>query len=381
MDSSSAVRHCLVFIAAVVGVYTLQWAESILVPLVLAILLTDLLAPVVNYLQRRHLPNALAVTLVTAAVALITLAGLFMVSRQVYSLTAELPKYQDHIIAKVRSLRGAGAAMSRLAGTANKVSSELSPMPATGGPDSPATGPASRATTKPVPVEVVPPQGRAVSAATGVIAPLIFPITQFGIMLTYVFFLLLNRDLVGQRLRWLMSTASVGVDGQVADDASRRVGRYLRMQLLVNGCYAAVIFILLWLFGLPNAMLLAVIAAILRYVPYVGPIVGLSIPTLLGIAVFDGWWRPVGMLGCMVSIEVLTGSVFEPLAYGSSTGVSSIGVVLATFFWGWLWGPVGLVLALPITVWLVIAGRQIPGLHTLSMLLSAEPMDSQNPRR
>lgn len=350
-----------------VGVYALHWAQSILVPLVLAVLLMDLLAPVVDQMQRRRIPNGLAVTFVTIAIAGATLAGLFLVSRQVYSLTAELPNYRDNIITKVRSLQRTGGTVSRLLGTAQAVSSELSPELA-----------ASRPASKPVAVEIVPPQGKAVSVATGVIAPIVFPLTEFGIMLTYLFFLLLNRDVVGRRLRWLMREADVGIHADIVDDASSRVGRYLRTQLLVNGCYAIAVFIVLWLFGLPNAMLLALIAAVLRYVPYVGPVVGMALPTLLGVAVFEGWWRSLGMLGCIATIEVITGSVFEPLVYGSSTGVSSIGVVLATFFWGWVWGPVGLILALPITVWIVIVGRHIPSLRKVSLLLSAEPIGGEN---
>lgn len=369
MDQSATVRHCAVFIAAVVAVYALKWGESILVPLVLAILLMDLLSPLVDRMHAWRVPDAIAVTLVTLAVALVILVGLVVVSRQVYSLTAELPNYGDNIIAKVHGLRGSGSAFRRLIDIGTQVSSELSPTPP----------PTSRPATRAVPVEVVPAPGTAVSVARGVITPLIFPITQFGIMLTYLFFLLLNRSLITGRVDRLMTRARVGIASDVVDDASRRVGQYLRSQLRVNACYAVAVFIVMRSFGLPSAMLLAVIAAVLRYVPYIGPMVGFALPTLIGVAVFEGWWASVAMLGCIVAIEVLTSSVVEPLLYGSRTGVSSLGVVLSTFFWGWVWGPIGLILALPITVWLVSVGRYFPGLRSLSMLLSAEQLDDQKP--
>ena len=369
MAGSSTVRHCVVFIAAMVAVCALHWGQSILVPLVLAVLLMDLLTPAVDQMRSWRIPDAMGVALVTAAVALVVLAGLILVSRQVYSLSGELPNYRDNLVTKVRALHGHGGVISRLIGTVTAVSSELSPAEAA------TTTRASRPATQPVQVEVVKPRGEAVSVATGMIAPVIFPLTQFGIMLTYLFFMLLNRELIARRVRWLMNEADVGIGGYVFDDASRRVGRYLWTQLLVNGCYAIAAFIVLWLFGVPHALLLAVIAAALRYVPYIGPIVGFSLPTLLSVAVFPGWWRSVGMLGCLVSVEALTASILEPMVYGNKTGVSSIGVVLATFFWGWVWGPVGLVLALPITVWLVIVGRHIPALQAISTLLSADPQE------
>jgi predicted PurR-regulated permease PerM len=383
MNSLAVIRRCAVFAAVIIGVYVLRWAQDILMPLVIAVLLADLLIPVVTGLVQRRVPNGVAVTLVTCAVALAILAGLLLVSRQVLNLTAELPNYRGNIVNKVRSIHGHGGAISRLTGVIDDVQAELAPrgtpgktnpsgVPATGG--QPTTAP------KPVPVQVV--QTPAVSTAADYIAPVVFPLTELGIVLIYLFFLMLNRDVIGHRFRWLLRKSRVAISQNVIDDASRRVTRYLRAQLLLNTCYAALTFVILSLFGLPNALLLAVVAAALRYVPYVGPVIAISLPTLLGIAVFEGWLRPLAMLAAVASVEGVTGGVIEPLVYGSSTGVSSIGVVFSSFFWGWVWGPVGLILALPLTVWIVIVGRYLPGLRPLSILLSSEPVaDVENEDR
>ena len=368
MIQLGSLKRCAVFVAVIAGIYVLHWASDILVPLVIAILLADLLAPVVRLLVRHRVPNAAAVLLVTGAIAGIALIVILLMSQQLIGLSNQLPNYRDNILTKMRALRVPGP-ITRLTDMADSLSREFQ------GTGSAKPGTPTSAT-RPVEVEVVTSQTQKMSTATGLLHPIFSPLVDAGIVFIYLFFLLLERDLIGHRLRWLLRHGEVGIKQTVIEEASRRVGRYLRMQFAVNVAYGVLMFAVFWLFGLPNSLLLALLAAILRYVPYIGPLVAISLPTLLGVAIFPGWGRPLGMLGAMVAVELTVGGFLEPLLYSSSTGVSSVGVVLSYFFWSWVWGPVGLILATPITAWVVIVGRHLTAMRPLSVLLSGDSIEN-----
>lgn len=371
MTGLITLRRCLIFLAGGIGVYLLHWAEDLLMPLVLSLLLADVLSPVVRLLRRWRFRNAVAVTLVTLTSGALVLGAMVLISAQVFEFTAQLPDYRDNILTKVQALRrSAGGPFSRLTGTFREVGEALNPgsttVPSIGG--TPTTAP----TSKPLPVEIVAPKTQTTTLATGLLGPMLAPLAKAGMVFTLLYFFLLESDLIGHRIGWLLRQGDVGISRHSIEDASARVGRYLRTQLLVNLSYGVVVAIALSLLGLPSALLLAAIAAALRYVPYVGPLVGVSLPSVLAIAVFPQWFWPLMVLAVVLSIELLTSTILEPLLYGSSTGVSSSGVVIAIFFWGWVWGPMGLILAMPITVWIVIVGRYLPSLRWLSVLLSAD---------
>lgn len=372
MTVIGGVRKASVFIAVLLGVYTMQWGKEFLMPLVLAMLLAHLLTPVVRWLCNHRIPNATAVTIITLAPAAVVVFAILLLSQQLLSLTGQLPNYRDNIIAKVKALReSAEGPMSQLIGTFGDVFREFNPstsQPTT----TAAAGSTLPTTTQPLPVEIVVPRSDSAMSAVTMLAPILTPLTNAAIVFGLMFFFLLERDLIAHRLRWLMRQGAMHVSSQIIDDAALRVSRYLRMQLVVNTCYGVLVVASLGLIGLPNAILLGAIGATLRYIPYVGPLVGITIPTLLSIAVFPEWFSPLLVLGVLTVIELITGMVLEPLLYGNSTGVSSTGVVLASFFWGWTWGAMGLILALPLTVWIVIVGRNLPGLRNLAIVLSAD---------
>lgn len=378
MTSLNSVRRAATFIAVALGIYLLQWGKEFLVPLVVAMLLTDVLRPAVDWMKRRGLGNAVSVSLVTCAVAIVVLGGLLLMSKQVLNLTEELPNYQGNIIEKVRAIRSSTGAFKRIGDAMRNVSRELSPVegdPATRPAKVTETGrpgaEAAAAATQPVPVKIIETQSAAVTA-TGYITPLLVPLANLGVIFTLLFFFLLEYDLMQYRIRWLLRQADAGVSPATSREASSRVGRYLATQLAVNTCSATLVATTLTLIGVPNGLLLGVMAGALRYIPYVGPLIGMTLPTLLAVAVFPGWAWPALVLASLMTIEFIIFMVAEPLLYGSRTGVSSSGVVVSFFFWGWIWGGVGLLLAMPITVWIVVAGRFLPGVRRLAVMLSDE---------
>ena len=161
------------------------------------------------------------------------------------------------------------------------------------------------------------------------------------------------------------------------DEVSRRISKYLVAQTVVNTCYGITFGLGLYLIGryfapdgnFPNFALWGALATMLRFVPYIGPVVATSFPILLSAAVFPGYTVTIAVISLVAVIELGSNNVLEPWLYGSSTGLSSVAIILAAVFWGWLWGPVGLLLSTPLTVCLVVLGRYVPRFKIFETLL------------
>src|SRR5436305_9499276 len=114
----------------------------------------------------------------------------------------------------------------------------------------------------------------------------------------------------------------------------------------------------------------------MRFVPYVGAFLSASLPTFLSLAVFPNWYIPLAVLGLFVLSDQLIGGFVEPIVVGHRVGVSPIALLVSAIFWGWLWGPVGLLLATPISVCLTVGGEFIPALRIFSIMFGAgEPLE------
>jgi methylmalonyl-CoA mutase cobalamin-binding subunit len=205
-----------------------------------------------------------------------------------------------------------------------------------------------------------------------IIAPLLGPLGTAALVLLLVIFMLLKREDLRSRLIRLIGQGRISATTRAMDDAGARVARYLLMQLVINVTYGIPVAIGLYFIGVPNAVLWGACAIVLRFIPYVGPWIAAVIPIALSLAVSPGWIVPLLAVGLFVVLELLSNNVMEPWLYGASTGVSPIALILAAVCWTWLWGPVGLVLATPMTVCLVVMGRHIPRLSFLSVVLSDE---------
>src|SRR4029079_17820537 len=184
--------------------------------------------------------------------------------------------------------------------------------------------------------------------------------------------MLIQREDLRNRLIHLIGSPRLNVTTQALDDAAHRVSRYLLMQLIINGLFGLVLGIGLFFIGVPNSLLWGVLAGILRFVPFIGPWIAASIPVALSLAVFDGWTKPFLVLGLFVINELVSNNILEPWLYGASTGISSLGILVSAVFWTWLWGPVGLVMATPLTVCLMVVGRHVPQLAFVNKLLSTQ---------
>jgi predicted PurR-regulated permease PerM len=367
----AAPRTSLPGVLTLVGVTAILYlGREVFLPLAVALLLTFALAPIVSFLRKRALPKPIAVilTVFIAFAAIALLAA--VVATQVTNLAQNIPTYQSNIVAKVHSLKEMGAnggIIDRLSGAVQRVGAELqtSAQPAQPAQIAPKADP--------LPVEIVS-QESTIETLKNVIVPLVSPFATAGLVIVVVIFMLLEREDLRDRFIRLVGYGDVHRTTEALQEAGKRVGHYLLMQLVVNTLYAVPIAAGLWLLGIPNALLWGLLTLVLRFVPYIGPAIGMLMPLFLALAVAPGWSLVLWTGALFLVMELVSGNILEPLLYGSRTGLSPLAIIVAAIFWTWLWGPLGLVLSTPLTVCMVVLGRYVPQFEFLEVLFGNEPV-------
>lgn len=362
-------------ILAVIIIAMLYFGRDILVAVALAILLSFVLAPLVNLLQRLRMPRGLSVVSVVILAFMLIFALGSLLATQLSQLAGDLPNYQSTISQKIQSFRDAKAGsktLERASDMLKDLSKELDKPKdvAAARPAGPALNPNSPT---PVPVEVRQPDPGALESLRALISPLIHPLATTGIIVIFVIFILLQREDLRNRLIRLAGSSDLQRTTAALDDAARRLSRLLLTQLALNSAFGLVIGIGLWLIGIPSAVLWGILAAALRFVPYIGAVISAAFPLALAVAVDPGWSMLLWTLALFIVVEPIVGHVVEPMVYGHSTGLSPVAVVVSATFWTALWGPIGLVLATPLTVCLVVLGRHVERLEFLDVMFGDRP--------
>ncbi len=388
-------------------VAALFFARDVFIPLALGLLLSFLLSPLVNRLQRAGIPNVVAV-IATALLAFVLLAGgLTMLGSQLTALVGDLPKYKDELVTKARGLAGLtsgmGGSLDQLAEDVTKAIESGDKKPDDEKPvekeadersdlarwaervfpnadkkktDAVHDGRSPDAPLYIQPVEKNVPIANWASTAETVLGPL----ATAGLVTVFALFMLIHREDLRDRIISVVSHGNYVTTTEALDEAAHRISRYLIAQTIINTSYGFILAIGLFSIGatmssdgtFPNAILWGVLATCLRFVPYIGPTAAAVFPLAIAAAVFPGYGVLLVTLAFIVTLELLSNNVMEPWLYGTSTGISAVAVIFAAVFWGWLWGPVGLLLSTPLTVCLVVIGRYVPRFKFLSTLLSDE---------
>lgn len=356
-------RPVLAWASTVLVVASLYWARHVLIPVVLAILLTFTLSPVVTALQRLRLGRVPATLIVLALSGMLVFGLGFAVFGQLESLIADLPNHKDEIVRKITSLKDVtrGSTSDQLTDLAREVNDTWKKAEEK-----------TKVSNEPQPVPVTVEES-ALSHAPKLLGSAAELLITAALVVVLVAFMLIRREDLRNRVIRLWGNGSVTRMTRALDDAAQRISRFLLVQLLINSAFGVALTIGLALIGVPYALLWGLIGTALRYIPYLGAWLSAIFPVLLSIVLFPDWERPLMVLALFVFLEFMAGNVIEPLLFGQSVGVSEVALLVAAAFWTWLWGPIGLILATPLTACLVVIGRHVPQLEFLTVILGDEP--------
>ena len=361
---------------AVVIVVSLYFGREVFVPMALAVLLSFALGPLVLLLRRWRLGRVPAV-IVAVLLAFSTIGGVgTFVGTQLAHLAGELRGYQTNIAQKIHSLRytqSKGGVVDRTSAMVNNLSKEMAKPAETVIKPTANKLSALPQPQSPVPVEIRQAASTPLQIIYEVAAPLLQPLATAGIVIVFVIFFLLQREDLRDRFIRLAGAADLRRTTVGLDDAARRLSRYLLTQTAVNASFGVLVGTGLWFIGVPNPGLWGVLGMLLRFIPYIGPIIAAALPMIVALAVDPGWSMLLWTMGLFVVVELTIGQVIEPWLYGHSTGLSGIAVVVAAAFWALLWGPIGLLLSTPLTMCLVVLGRHVEHLQFLEVLLGDQP--------
>jgi predicted PurR-regulated permease PerM len=363
-------------IPAAIVVAGLYFGRPVLLPLVIATLLAFALAPLVARLRHIGIGRISSVLLSALVSVGILVAVGFYLGNQLVQLTDQLPQYQSNLVQKIQTLRGTamddgfiGRTSSMLKTLRNSVSgprpsNSLSPEP---------SATSTRTAQQPIPVEIRERDATPLELLLTIAGPLLVPLVAAGIVLVFVIFILLRKEDLRDRFIRLAGSADMQRTTLLLDEGAERLSHYLLLQTAINVGFGIVIAAGLWLIEIPNPVLWALVAAILRFVPYIGVPLATIPPIVLALSVDPGWHMLAWTLLLFVIAEIIVGQAIEPWLYGKKMGLSAVAVVISATFWTWLWGPLGLLLSTPLTMCLVVLGRHVEHLQFLEVLLGDRP--------
>lgn len=357
------IRPYLIGASVIPVVAALYLAKGVLIPIALAGLLTFLLSPVVDRLERAGLwrvrgGRIYAVMLVVVLVFSALGGAAWVVAQQVLILGAELPHYRGNLKRKISDIRGAGehGALAEVQSAAKEVMGELQKEQA------------AKGEAKPLPVVV-----KSESAGVLPIPKVLEALGGASFVVVLVIFMLIEQHEIRNRFIRLTGHGRLASVTRGLDEAAERISRYLIAQTMINAAYGTALGLGLFFIGVPYAVTWGFLAFALRFIPYLGPFMAALGPIVLSLAVFNNWERPLITMGLFLAVELLTYMVVEPYLYGQSIGVSQVALLVALAFWTWLWGSVGLVLGTPLTVCLVVLGKHVPALSFIGVMMADEP--------
>jgi predicted PurR-regulated permease PerM len=371
----NALVSLAILILAVAAIY---FGKPVLMPLALSILFAFLLSPIVDAVHQRGIGRNTAVIVVVLCVFSFFGMMIWGLGSQLSTLADQLPEYKDNIRAKMIDIRsaGEGSPLEKIQTTLRELRGELQrkrEKEAATAP-APAAAPGEKPEEKPVPVVVKGKPESSMPLTAAALWPLLEALATAGLVVVMVIFMLLRRRELRNRVILLFGYGRLPATTMALDEAGLRISRYLLMQSLVNASYGLAVGIACYGIGLPYALLWGFFAGLMRFIPYVGPWLGAAFPVVLSLAVFPGWFTALIIIAVFAGLELVTNMLVEPLLYGHTVGVSEVALLIAVAFWTWVWGPIGLALATPLTVCIVVLGKYVPGLSFIQVLMGDEPV-------
>jgi predicted PurR-regulated permease PerM len=369
----AASSKSLMLIATLLVIATLYYGRQLLIPVALGLVFSFLLTPVVSLLEKTHVGRVASVLVVIALTLGLLCTVSWKVAGQLVEIAANFSDYKDNIDFKIKTLRvSKDGKLSKASATVTELNKELG---AVSGKIAAAPGAdKTQRPVRPIPVQMAPPATNLLQDLRSLLGPLAGVLGTAVVVIILTVFMLLNREDLRNRAIRLAGRGQLTRMTQALDDAGQRLSKYLLLQFAVNAGYGLIFGTALYFIGVPHALLWGTLAALLRFIPYIGTLAAALLPVMMAIAVSPGW-RPAGMVfGIFIVLELVVSNFVEPMLYGVHTGISSLAILVAAVFWTALWGPVGLILSTPLTVCLIVLGRYVPQLKFLEVVLGDEPV-------
>jgi predicted PurR-regulated permease PerM/methylmalonyl-CoA mutase cobalamin-binding subunit len=343
-------------VTVIVATAVLYLARGILMPFTMAAVLAVIFSPIATRLERFVGAFVSAALVVVAAVTVVAGIGYF-VSVELTSVAVQVTDYTDNIATKLTALKGTTPEwLLRVEDGVKDVEQQLNgptPRPKRSTPASVVQAPAVASDLE----QVVRPA-----------VPILSGMFEALLVVMLMFFLLYGRRDLRDRLVRLAARARVTLAAEAIGTAGDAVGHYLLLFALTNLGYGVAIGLTIWMIGLPNPLLWGTLAALFRFVPYVGVPVAALLPTFVAFAVFPGWSKSVEVLASFVILDQVVSYLVEPFLIGRGVGLSPLALLFSAMFWAWLWGFPGLLLATSLTACLKVAGDYIPALGFFAVL-------------
>jgi predicted PurR-regulated permease PerM len=371
-EKSRELSELLILTFSLTAIAVLYLAKTVVVPLALAILFSFLLSPLVTLLERIRLPRVLAILVVILAAGIAVGTMGWTVFNQLVSVTDHMADFTYNINRKLETLKpNQSTNFSRAQEELGRLGQQIGNLnlDASGDPSQRQKKQLGASADHPIAVQEVGKTDR-LDTIHGVLGSMV----SVFLVVVFTFFMLLQREDLRNRLIRLTGRGHLNLMTQAMDEAGHRVSRYLALQLLVNTCYGSIIFAALYFLGLPHALLWGALAGLLRFIPYIGAPAAALLPTVFSIAVYTGWTPTLLIMAVFFCMEILTANFIEPHIYGKQTGLSPLAILVAAVFWTLIWGPIGLILSVPLTVCLAVVGSHVPSLKFLTVLLGDQPV-------
>jgi len=396
-STEKTVRRAAIVLIAAIVIGALYVGQALLVPLALAIFLSLLLNLPVKWIQRAGIGRVPAVVVVFMAVVMLCAGIGWVVFGQASAMVEELPRYRQNIEAKVAHLharisrtREQASAVAKTLGDRSRSSASMPVEPVEDGAITPSRtetvlsgvnagdrklrAEAEPATSQPVQVEVVEPESNVLASIGEWLAPVTHPLATIGLTVVLLLFVLVYREDLRDRLLRLCGRAHIQITTAAIEDSEARIVRFFSAQAISNLLVGTAVGLGLFALGVPKAALWGFMLAVLRFIPFLGPFIAVGFPVVLSMAISDGWMVPIFVIVLAVGMDMLAGNFLEPWLFGLRVGASAPAIFLSFIFWGVLWGPVGLVLATPIMVCLIVLGKHVPAFEAFYILFGNEPV-------
>jgi predicted PurR-regulated permease PerM len=366
VDAPVGIRNLpLAVLAVIASILLLQYASSVFIPVVIAILISYSLSPSVTSLQKRGISPAFGAGIVLLALMALLGFGVYTLTDQVLQIVDRVPaaahRLRDRVEVHQRSHGGVVEKVQRAAKEVDKTAAAATP-------DTTSSVPADSRITQ---VEVVsPPFSLTTYLWSGGMTALNFA-GQFVLVLFLVYFFLVTGDLYKRKLVKIAGPTFTQkkLTVQILDEINRQIESFMRVQVLTSALVAIATSLSLWWLGLDQYIIWGLLAGIFNSIPYLGPIIVTGGLGLVAFMQFDSIPKTLTICGVAFLITSLEGFLLTPALMSRAARINSAAIFTGLLFWSWVWGVWGTVLAVPMLMMLKAVCDHIEDLQPIGELL------------